>query len=72
MLNFYLMRSRLFDLPPADALRLLAAMETIVRQEIRNSERLAVLCARIRVWDFIPRPSGTNTAARGCSGASRC
>jgi len=45
MLNFYLMRSRLFDLPPADALRLLAAMETIVRQEVRNSERLAVLCA---------------------------
>ncbi len=45
MLNFYLMRSRLFDLPPADALRQLADMEAIVRQEIRNSERLAVLCA---------------------------
>ena len=45
MLNFYLMRSRLFDLPPADALRRLAAMEAIVRREIRNSERLDVLCA---------------------------
>jgi len=45
MLNFYLMRSRLFDLPPADALRQLAAMEAIVRREIRNSERLEVLCA---------------------------
>ena len=45
MLNFYLMRSRLFDLPPADALRHLAAMEAIVRQEIRNSERLdCALC----------------------------
>ena len=45
MLNFYLMRSRLFDLPPADALGLLAAMEAIVRQEIQNSQRLDVLCA---------------------------
>ena len=45
ILNFYLMRSRLFDLPPPEALRQLSAMETIVRQEIRNSERLAVLCA---------------------------
>jgi len=45
MLNFYLMRSRLFDLPPADALQSLAAMEAIVRQEIENSERLDVLCA---------------------------
>ena len=47
MLNFYLMRSRLFDLPPSDALRQLAAMEDIVRQEIRNSQRLDVaLCGR--------------------------
>ena len=45
MLNFYLTRSQLFDLPPADALQRLADMESIVRQEIRNSERLAVLCA---------------------------
>ncbi len=45
MLNFYLMRSRLFDLPPADALRQLAAMEDIVRQEIRNSRRLEQLCS---------------------------
>jgi hypothetical protein len=45
MLNFYLTRSRLFDLSPADALRSLADMESIVRKEIKNSERLAVLCA---------------------------
>ncbi|MBP7934122.1 MAG: hypothetical protein KA354_05680 [Phycisphaerae bacterium] len=44
MLNFYLMRGRLFDLLPADALRHLAAMEAIVRQEIQNSQRLDVLC----------------------------
>ncbi len=44
MLTFYLMRSRLFDLSPADALRQLSEMEAIVRQEIKNSERLAVLC----------------------------
>ena len=45
VLDFYLMRSRLFDLPPADALAHLAAMEAVVRQEIRNSQRLADLCA---------------------------
>ena len=45
MLEFYLMRSRLFDLPPAGALQQLEAMEAIVRREIENSERLAVLCA---------------------------
>lgn len=45
MLNFYLMRSRLFDLSPADALRQLAGMQAIVRDEIRNSQRLDVLCA---------------------------
>jgi len=45
MMNFYLMRSRLFDLSPADALQLLATMEALVRQEIKNSERLGVLCA---------------------------
>jgi len=45
MLNFYLMRSQLFDLSPADALRRLADMEALVRQEIKNSERLAALCA---------------------------
>lgn len=45
MLRFYLMRSLLFDLPPADALKSLTDMEKIVRDEIRHSERLAVLCA---------------------------
>jgi len=45
MLRFYLMRSRLFDLAPAEALRQLAAMEALVREEIRNSERLDVLCS---------------------------
>lgn len=45
LLEFYLMRTRLFDVPPADALRLLADMEALVRQEIANSERLAVLCS---------------------------
>jgi len=45
VLNFYLMRSQLFDLSPADALQRLAEMETLVRQEIKHSERLAALCA---------------------------
>lgn len=45
VLNFYLSRARLFDLPPAEALRLLDAMEATVRQEIEGSKRLAELCA---------------------------
>ena len=45
MLNFYLMRSHLFDLPPTDGLRQLGAMEAIVRDEIRHSRRLDMLCA---------------------------
>ncbi len=45
VLEFYLMRSRLFGLPPAEAAATLAAMEAVVRREIANSERLAVLCA---------------------------
>lgn len=45
VLDFYLSRSRLFDLPPAEALKLLDAMEATVRREIANSQRLAELCA---------------------------
>jgi hypothetical protein len=45
VLNFYSLRSRLFDLPPPEALRCLAEMEAVARQEIANSERLAALCA---------------------------
>jgi len=45
MMRFYLMRSQLFDLSPVDARKQLAAMESIVREEIRNSQRLDVLCA---------------------------
>lgn len=44
-LNFYRSRARLFDLPPADALKLLDEMEAIVRDEIAHSRRLAELCA---------------------------
>ncbi len=46
MLSFYLMRSRLVRLcrRPMRCAQL-AAMETIVRQEIRNSQRLDELCA---------------------------
>ena len=45
MMRFYLMRSQLFDLSPSDALKQLAVMETIMREEIKNSQRLDVLCA---------------------------
>ncbi len=45
VLNFYLSRARLFDLPPAEGLRLLDEMEALVRQEIANSRRLNELCA---------------------------
>lgn len=44
MMRFYLMRSGLYDLSPADAKKRLPEMEGIVREEIRNSERLAELC----------------------------
>jgi len=45
VMRFYLMRRQLFDLSPSEALEYLTAMETIVREEIRNSQRLGVLCA---------------------------
>ena len=44
MMRFYLMRNSLFDLAPAEALRRLADLEAIVREEIMNSGRLAELC----------------------------
>ncbi|MBN2375490.1 MAG: hypothetical protein JXD22_03760 [Sedimentisphaerales bacterium] len=45
VMRFYLMRSQLFDLSPCDAQKYLTVMETIVREEIKNSQRLEVLCA---------------------------
>jgi hypothetical protein len=45
VMRFYLMRRQLFDLSPREALEYLAAMERIVREEIKNSQRLEVLCA---------------------------
>jgi hypothetical protein len=44
-MRFYLMRRQLFDLSPSDAQKYLTVMETIVREEIKNSQRLQVLCA---------------------------
>ncbi len=45
VLDFYLLRAGLFDLPPKAALARLDAMEAIVRREIDHSRRLAELCA---------------------------
>jgi hypothetical protein len=72
MLRFYLMRARLFDLPPADALTSLADMEALVREEIRHSERLAVLCAATRVSGSTPKPSVTSISKPDSNGAPRC
>lgn len=45
MMRFYLMRRQLFDLVPSEAQKYLTAMEMIVREEIKNSQRLDALCA---------------------------
>jgi hypothetical protein len=54
VLEFYLMRSRLFDVPPAEASLTLAAMEAVVHREIANSNRLAELCAADSRLGFHP------------------